>query len=75
MRFEEVLADLEGRQPERMVPDLDRIRALTELLDHPELTYRTIHVTGTNGKTTTARLAARILCAQGLTAAASCFGD
>jgi dihydrofolate synthase/folylpolyglutamate synthase len=68
MRFEEVLADLEGRQPERMVPDLDRIRALTELLDHPELTYRTIHVTGTNGKTTTARLAARILCAQGLTA-------
>jgi dihydrofolate synthase / folylpolyglutamate synthase len=68
MLFDEALADLEARQPERMVPDLDRIRALTELLDHPELTYRTIHVTGTNGKTTTARLAARILCAQGLSA-------
>ena len=68
MRFEEALADLERRQPERMVPDLDRIRALTDLLDHPELTYRTIHVTGTNGKTTTARLAVRILCAQGVTA-------
>lgn len=68
MRFEEALADLEGRQPERMVPDLDRIRALAGLLDHPELTYRTIHITGTNGKTTTGRLAARILCAQGLTA-------
>jgi dihydrofolate synthase/folylpolyglutamate synthase len=68
MRFDEALADLERRQPERMVPDLDRIRALSELLDHPELTYRTIHITGTNGKTTTARLAARILCAQGQTA-------
>ena len=68
MRFEEALADLERRQPQRMVPDLDRIRALTDLLDHPELTYRTIHVTGTNGKTTTARLAVRILCAQGVTA-------
>jgi dihydrofolate synthase / folylpolyglutamate synthase len=68
MRFDEALAELEGRQPERMVPDLDRIRTLAELLDHPELSYRTIHVTGTNGKTTTARLAARILCAQGHTA-------
>jgi dihydrofolate synthase / folylpolyglutamate synthase len=68
MRFDEALADLEGRQPERMVPDLDRIRSLAELLNHPELTYRTIHVTGTNGKTTTARLAARILCAQGIRA-------
>jgi dihydrofolate synthase/folylpolyglutamate synthase len=68
VRIHEALADLEGRQPERMVPDLDRIRALADLLDHPELTYRTIHVTGTNGKTTTARLAARILCAQGVTA-------
>jgi dihydrofolate synthase/folylpolyglutamate synthase len=68
MRFDEARADLEGRQPERMVPDLDRIRSLAELLDHPELTYRTIHVTGTNGKTTTARLAARILCAHGVRA-------
>ena len=68
MRFEEALTDLEGRQPERMVPDLDRIRAVADLVDHPELTYRTIHITGTNGKTTTARLSARILCAQGVTA-------
>jgi dihydrofolate synthase / folylpolyglutamate synthase len=68
MLFAEARADLEARQPERMIPDLERIRALTDLLNHPELTYRTIHVTGTNGKTTTARLAARILCAQGVTA-------
>ncbi|MGH2573659.1 MAG: bifunctional folylpolyglutamate synthase/dihydrofolate synthase [Actinomycetota bacterium] len=68
MRFAEALADLEARQPERIVPDLDRIIALTELLDHPEQAYPTIHVAGTNGKTTTTRLIGRILCAHGLSA-------
>jgi dihydrofolate synthase / folylpolyglutamate synthase len=67
VRFEEALAELESRQPERMVPDLSRITALAELLDDPELAYPTIHVTGTNGKTTTARIAMSIACAQGLT--------
>jgi dihydrofolate synthase/folylpolyglutamate synthase len=67
MRFEEALAELESRQPERMVPDLSRITALAELLDDPELAYPTIHVTGTNGKTTTARIATALSCAQGLT--------
>ncbi|HEV3475151.1 MAG TPA: folylpolyglutamate synthase/dihydrofolate synthase family protein [Actinomycetota bacterium] len=66
MRFAEAAAGLEARGPGRMVPDLDRIRALAELLDHPERTYPVIHVAGTNGKTTTARLIARILCAHGL---------
>jgi dihydrofolate synthase/folylpolyglutamate synthase len=68
MRFPDAVADLDARQPERMVPDLDRIRALADLLDHPERTYPTVHVTGTNGKTTTARLIGRILCAHGLSA-------
>jgi dihydrofolate synthase / folylpolyglutamate synthase len=68
MRFEEALAELDGRQPERMVPDLARISAVAELLDEPQLTYPTIHVTGTNGKTTTARLVADLACEHGLTA-------
>ena len=68
MRFAGAVADLDARQPSRMVPDLDRIRALTDLLDHPERTYPSVHVTGTNGKTTTARLIGRILCAHGLAA-------
>jgi dihydrofolate synthase / folylpolyglutamate synthase len=67
VRFEDALAELDGRQPERMVPDLTRIAALAELLDDPQLTYPTIHVTGTNGKTTTARLIADLACAQGFT--------
>ena len=68
MRFEEAVAELDARQPEHMPkPDLDRMRALAALLDDPQLTYPTIHVTGTNGKTTTARLTAAIACAHGLT--------
>ncbi|HSL65167.1 MAG TPA: Mur ligase family protein [Gaiellaceae bacterium] len=68
MRFDQALADLEARQPERMVPDLQRITAVAGLLDDPQLTYPTIHITGTNGKTTTARLITALACAHGLTA-------
>ncbi|MEX2420593.1 MAG: Mur ligase family protein, partial [Actinomycetota bacterium] len=68
MRFEEAIAGLDLRQPEHMPkPDLDRIRALTTLLNDPQLTYPTIHVTGTNGKTTTARLTASLACEHGIT--------
>src|SRR6266542_5691022 len=67
MDYAEAIADLESRQPERMVPDLSRITELVNLLDHPELTYPSIHVTGTNGKTTTARMVTAIACAHGLT--------
>jgi dihydrofolate synthase / folylpolyglutamate synthase len=67
MRFEEAVGQLDGRQPEHMPePSLDRIRALSELMDDPQLTYPTIHVTGTNGKTTIARAAADIACAHGV---------
>jgi dihydrofolate synthase/folylpolyglutamate synthase len=49
-------------------PSLDRIRALAELMADPQLTYPSVHVTGTNGKTTTARLVTALACAHGLTA-------
>jgi dihydrofolate synthase / folylpolyglutamate synthase len=66
MRFAEALAELDARQPERIVPGLERIGALVDLMDHPERTYPSVHVAGTNGKTTTTRLIGRILCAHGL---------
>jgi dihydrofolate synthase/folylpolyglutamate synthase len=47
---------LEGRFPTRMVPDLDRITDLLSLLGDPQLAYPSIHLTGTNGKTSTARM-------------------
>jgi len=62
------VADLDGRQPERMVPDLSRITAVTSLLGDPQSTYPTIHVTGTNGKSTTSRVVAELGCSHGLTA-------
>ncbi|HWL90331.1 MAG TPA: folylpolyglutamate synthase/dihydrofolate synthase family protein [Actinomycetota bacterium] len=69
MRFDEAVARLDRRQPEHMPePSLDRIRAVTALLDDPQLTYPTLHVTGTNGKTTIARAAADIACAHGVKA-------
>ncbi len=67
MRLADALSELDARQPENMPkPDLERISALAELLDSPQLTYPTVHVTGTNGKTTTARLVAEIACAHGI---------
>jgi dihydrofolate synthase/folylpolyglutamate synthase len=67
MNFADAIAQLETRQPEHMPgPSLDRIAALAEYLDHPERTYPTIHVTGTNGKSTAARVAAAVACANGL---------
>jgi dihydrofolate synthase/folylpolyglutamate synthase len=47
---------LEARFPTRMVPDLDRITELLDLLGSPQRAYPSIHLTGTNGKTTTARM-------------------
>jgi dihydrofolate synthase / folylpolyglutamate synthase len=68
MRFEDAERALDRRQPEHMPePSLDRIRTLAELLDDPQLTYPTIHVTGTNGKTTIARAAAAVACVHGIT--------
>jgi dihydrofolate synthase / folylpolyglutamate synthase len=62
------IGDLNGRAPEHMPePDLERIAALCDLLDHPELAFPSIQVTGTNGKSTIALLTAALACAHGLT--------
>jgi dihydrofolate synthase/folylpolyglutamate synthase len=47
-------------------PTLDRIRGLTELLGSPQLDQPVIHVTGTNGKTSVARLTTDLLVEHGL---------
>ncbi len=45
------------RWPEtRIAPSLDRIAALCDALGSPQLSYPTIHIAGTNGKTTTSRM-------------------
>jgi dihydrofolate synthase/folylpolyglutamate synthase len=55
--FAEVEDALLSRWPEnRLEPSLDRIRAFTELLGDPQRSYPVIHLTGTNGKTSTSRM-------------------
>ncbi len=55
-RLERVHAELLARAPEdRMEPRLDPVREVLGLLGDPQLSYRVIHVAGTNGKTSTAR--------------------
>src|SRR5918998_1140703 len=55
--FEEVEDALLSRWPEtRLEPTLDRIQAFTELLGDPQRSYPVIHLTGTNGKTSTSRM-------------------
>ena len=47
-------------------PTLDRMRPLVELLGSPQLDYEVVHVTGTNGKTTTTNMISHLLANQGL---------
>jgi dihydrofolate synthase / folylpolyglutamate synthase len=65
VRFEEAVAALDSRGAGRMIPNLSRITAVADMLGEPQLSYPTIHVTGTNGKTTAARVTAAIACAHG----------
>jgi dihydrofolate synthase / folylpolyglutamate synthase len=65
-RFDEVNRALEARGFTRMVFDLSRIESLLDLLGQPQRSYPSIHLTGTNGKTSTARMIDGLLRAHGL---------
>lgn len=53
----EVEAELDTRWPETKIePSLSRINALLELLGNPQCAYPSIHIAGTNGKTSTTRM-------------------
>jgi dihydrofolate synthase/folylpolyglutamate synthase len=55
--YRDVEARLLARWPEtKLEPSLDRIAALCDLLGQPQRAYPVLHLTGTNGKTTTARM-------------------
>src|SRR5262245_4977400 len=64
--YSRVEAELNARGYTRMVFDLSRIEALLDLLGSPQRAYPAIHLTGTNGKTTTARMIDAVLRAHGL---------
>lgn len=65
--YAELQAELLGRWPESAIdPSLSRISAIMDLLGEPQLAYPVIQVTGTNGKSSTARMIASLLRALGL---------
>ncbi|GAA1692059.1 folylpolyglutamate synthase/dihydrofolate synthase family protein [Microbacterium sediminicola] len=66
-RADDVYDLLLGRQGEQWVqPRIERTQKLLDYLDNPQRTYRVVHVTGTNGKTSTSRVIESILRAHGL---------
>src|SRR6476661_315180 len=61
-QLREVEAAIFGRRGEGHVhPTNERMEALVELLGDPQRAYRSIHLTGTNGKTSTARMIDELL--------------
>ena len=65
--IQEIEASLMARIPEhKLRPRLEPTRRAVELLGDPQKSYRVIHVTGTNGKTSTSRIIERILREHGL---------
>jgi dihydrofolate synthase/folylpolyglutamate synthase len=50
----------------RALPTLDRMRELVAMLGDPQLAYPAVHVTGTNGKGSTAAMVTALLGARGL---------
>ncbi len=60
--------DFEASMPtRRALPTLERMRELVDLLGDPQSAYPSLHITGTNGKGSTAAMATALLGAQGLT--------
>jgi dihydrofolate synthase / folylpolyglutamate synthase len=65
--YDEAENALLSRWPEtKLEPSLDRIQAFTELLGDPQKAYPVIHLTGTNGKTSTSRMIDSLVRAIGL---------
>jgi dihydrofolate synthase/folylpolyglutamate synthase len=65
VHYEQAIAALFDRRPELMLPGLRRIRALVHSMGAPQHAFASIHLTGTNGKTSTARMITSLLMAAG----------
>ncbi|ACZ22305.1 folylpolyglutamate synthase/dihydrofolate synthase [Sanguibacter keddieii DSM 10542] len=65
--LDSVYRSIISRAPEHDIdPTLDRVAQVCELLGDPQKAFRTIHLTGTNGKTSTARMTERLVREHGL---------
>lgn len=67
LEVERIYRDILTRAPEHKVqPSLDRVRDCLELMGNPQRSFRAVHITGTNGKTSTARMIEALLRERGL---------
>jgi dihydrofolate synthase / folylpolyglutamate synthase len=66
-RQREIEREIFARRPEHSInPSLERINALVMMLGDPQRAFPVIHLTGTNGKTSTSRMIETLLRARGL---------
>ncbi len=66
-RMVEVTEEILARAPETAIePTLDRVARVMDLMGEPQRSFGVIHVTGTNGKTSTSRMIERLLREVGL---------
>ncbi|MCL1872053.1 MAG: bifunctional folylpolyglutamate synthase/dihydrofolate synthase [Promicromonosporaceae bacterium] len=63
----EVYREIMSRNPEHDIdPTLDRVKRVLELLGDPQQAFKVVHLTGTNGKTSTARMVESLVREHGL---------
>ena len=68
-RLREVELEIGSRRAEHQIdPTLDRVAELVSLLGDPHRAFPVVHVTGTNGKTSTTRMTESLLRERGLRA-------
>jgi dihydrofolate synthase / folylpolyglutamate synthase len=67
LRMALVTEEILQRSPENVVePTLERVRQVMDLMGDPQHSFRVVHLTGTNGKTSTTRMVERLLREMGL---------
>ncbi len=67
LRMALVTEEIMQRAPENEIePTLDRVARVMDLMGSPQHTFKVIHLTGTNGKTSTTRMVERLLREMGL---------
>ena len=66
-RVQEIYESIVARAPEHDIdPTLDRVKLALDILGDPQRSYPSIHITGTNGKTSTSRMIDSLLTAFGM---------
>ncbi len=66
MNYQESIRYLDDHIGQGVRPGLERVRALLEAMGNPHEGYPIVHIAGTNGKTSTARMTTALLVAHGL---------